>query len=820
MSTTNIQPAMLIRYSYEKVPTIRRFALSNKRWRGLMGPFGSGKSSGCLMEIIRRSLMQRPSRKDGIRKSRWAIVRNCYSEDTEILTEKKGWVLFKDLEEDDKVAQYTPYKNRLEFVKPTYYYKSEYKGEMVGIKSQNLDLLVTPDHRLYVSKRYSRKKLWTGYHFEFAKDCFGKETCKFQITAEQEGEDIYNKDMMEFFGFWFAEGYVGKYERNDSNGYHYRLVLTQKKYKDYVRKLLNRNNLEFNEQIRDNGTVNFVIRVNERTKAIIERLLESGSSKEKRIPEWIKCHSPEKLKAFIRGFQFGDGSFKTNTKTTNRLWTSSKQLADDLQEVCLRAGIPAVVNKRKRDEYFVTILTEKRSNPTPKKNNWYIEQYEGIIYCVEVPTHIILVRRNGKAVLCSQTYPQLRDTTIKTVLDWLPPSKFGQYKVADHDYIITAFPDTRIELMFRALDKPEHVSNLLSLELTGAWINEAREVPKEIIDAIDGRISRYPSMREGGPTWCGIIMDTNPPTEDSWWYKLFEEDRPAHCELFKQPSGFSEDAENILTWEEWEKVKSGNVSDDEIIAGLPPDYYINLAEGKDPDYVKVYIEGNYGTVKEGKPVYEKTWNESLHLAKLDLRPVFGKELVIGMDFGLNQAAVITQLTPSGQFIVLEELISEGVGTEQFVKTLLKPHLIAYYPGFTSVVIGDPAGAQRAQTDEKTSFDILKEHGFKVRPAKSNSLAYRIGAVEHFLTKLVDGKPAFLLSQKCVKLRQGFSNRYCYRRIRVSGERYTETPDKNEYSHPHDALQYAATYFYEGNTITKNNKVPYINRKPASRISGY
>ena len=41
-----------IEYDYAVVPTIGGFSESRKFIRGLMGPFGSGKSSGCIMEIV------------------------------------------------------------------------------------------------------------------------------------------------------------------------------------------------------------------------------------------------------------------------------------------------------------------------------------------------------------------------------------------------------------------------------------------------------------------------------------------------------------------------------------------------------------------------------------------------------------------------------------------------------------------------------------------------------------------------------------------------------------------------------------------------
>ena len=40
------------------------------------------------------------------------------------------------------------------------------------------------------------------------------------------------------------------------------------------------------------------------------------------------------------------------------------------------------------------------------------------------------------------------------------------------------------------------------------------------------------------------------------------------------------------------------------------------------------------------------------------------------------------------------------------------------------------------------------------------------------------------------IRKGLQGGFCYRRIQVSGDRYTDEPDKNEYSHPVEALEYA------------------------------
>lgn len=424
------------------------------------------------------------------------------------------------------------------------------------------------------------------------------------------------------------------------------------------------------------------------------------------------------------------------------------------------------------------------------------------------------IRKTRWAVV-RNTFPQLQDTTIKTVTDWLPPIVFGNYRSAAHDYIITGFEGVEIELLFRALDKPEQVSNLLSLELTGAWINEAREVPKAIIDALDGRLDRYPSSRDGGATWTGMIMDTNPPDEDSWWYRLFEEDKPDNAELFRQPSGLSPEAENICA--------IGKVFDDypeECRPGLKSSYYTEFAKGKTQNYIDVFIKGDYGYVKEGKLVYETSWNDLLHVAPDPLRLVQGRELIIGIDFGLTPCAIIGQITPRGFIHILEEVLSEGMGIERFCRDMLKPLLATKYEDYKVIVIGDPAGVAGAQTDEKTCFEVLKEQGFEARPARSNNLVDRTGSVENFLSRLTDGNPTFQLDSSCKVLRKGFNKGYCFRKIQGSGERYALEPMKNHWSHPHDALQYLCLHILAQIAKSKKKKKRYKPKyQPASK-GGY
>jgi hypothetical protein len=388
------------------------------------------------------------------------------------------------------------------------------------------------------------------------------------------------------------------------------------------------------------------------------------------------------------------------------------------------------------------------------------------------PSPIDGIRKTRWAII-RNTYSQLKDTTMKTVFDWFPPDKYGVHRVADHEYIITGFDGVRIELFFRALDRPDQVANLLSLELTGAWINEAREVPRPIWEAVDGRIGRYPSKRDGGATWFGVIMDTNPPDEMNWLYKLVEVEKPGNVLLFKQPGGRSPDAENLPN------LPGGQA------------YYTDLAVGKTEEFIRSYIDGEYGFVMSGEPVYKTSFNDSLHVAKKVLEPMKGTPLIpipllSGWDLYLYPALVIGQYTHRGRLLILDEVIGQGMGAKRFIETLVDPVMSTAYRGMTLMGYGDPTGNVRAQTDEQTCYKVLKDNHYHwIRPATTNSEIARIDAVESFLTRLIDGEPAFQLSPKCQFLRKGFNGGY---RRNDNGEIV-----KNQFSHCHDALQYLCLY---------------------------
>jgi hypothetical protein len=181
--------------------------------------------------------------------------------------------------------------------------------------------------------------------------------------------------------------------------------------------------------------------------------------------------------------------------------------------------------------------------------------------------------RRTRFVIIRNTYSQLRDTTRKTFEQWVPQSWGSWHEQSFTFEIDRSMGDgTRMhcEVLFRALDRPEDIKKLLSLELTGAYINEAREIPKHVLDILETRVGRYPSRMQGGASWFGIWMDSNPWHGGHWLAKLFAKGLDGYC-LFRQPGGRSERAENVKN--------------------LPAGYYERLVRGKDSEWVRVYVDG-------------------------------------------------------------------------------------------------------------------------------------------------------------------------------------------------------------------------------------
>ena len=444
---------------------------------------------------------------------------------------------------------------------------------------------------------------------------------------------------------------------------------------------------------------------------------------------------------------------------------------------------------------------------------------KSVACCIEVFRRALAQKKNDEGIRKSRwaiirnTNPQLRTTTIKTWLDWFPEEDWGRFQWSVPYTHHLKRGDLDLEVIFLALDRPEDVKKLLSLELTGIWINEARELPKSIIDACTMRVGRYPSMREGGPSWTGVIADTNAPEEDHWWPIMSGEVpvpdhipaeeakmlvKPDNWMFFTQPAGMIE-----------KRDKDGNVDDyapnpcAENQSNMLESYYPNLIRGKTKSWIDVYVMNKLGVIQDGKPVYNMFVSDT-HIAKEEIPVADGMPVYVGLDFGLTPAAVFGQKV-RGRWLVLQEIVAFDMGIVRFAE-LLRQELAVRYANCEVNIFGDPSGDFRAQTDESTPFQVLRGAGLRARPAPSNDVSLRIEAVSQPLQRMVEGKSGLLIDPRCRELIKGFEGGYHYRRMQVSGERYDDKPDKNRFSHIHDAMQYMMLGAGEGRQVMNNQNV--------------
>lgn len=391
-----------------------------------------------------------------------------------------------------------------------------------------------------------------------------------------------------------------------------------------------------------------------------------------------------------------------------------------------------------------------------------------MIACAQRPNPRDGIRRSRMLVV-RNTMPQLKQTCLASILAFLRP--IASWHPSD-GVVKFRFGDVESDWYLLPLDRPQNIQRLLSLELTAAWISEAREVPVEIVQQVLSRCSRYPSQMDGGPTRWGMIMESNSFRIDSPWYEFLEEQLPLNWEYFVQPGARDPEADWLHLHE--------------------PEYYAELIATNSKEWVKQYVDNEYGDSLDGQAVYRNTFRSEFHVSKYSLEPYGGLPLVVGLDFARHPAAVIMQLDPTGRFLLLDEVDSGGnMGIEKFARELLYPKLMSdRFFGMRFYGVGDPSGADRGQIGEESVFKALMRLGIPTYPASSNRIEPRIRAVERFLLQQRNGGPAFLIDPRCKLAIAGFSNRYRYR-TRPNGQLDDTAPDKiRPWADIQDAIQYA------------------------------
>jgi hypothetical protein len=402
--------------------------------------------------------------------------------------------------------------------------------------------------------------------------------------------------------------------------------------------------------------------------------------------------------------------------------------------------------------------------------------------------------RRSRGLVIRNTTVDLKATTIK---DWrsVVDDELGEFKM---DAPIThklrwrhADRKTRIEaeVLFVGFDVIQDVRKLRGYQLTWLWADEAKELPKEVIDMALGRLGRYPAQADvpgGYPTFA--MLTSNRPVGGEWLDEILE-NPPEGWDVLVQPGGMIK--QNGMWVPNPEAENSAN---------LDQEYYTRQIGGKTDEWIRQNLGNEAVYVTDGRPVHPQ-FSQQFHVSKYPLEPLANVPVECGMDWGRTPAAAFFQRSPvNGQIMVLEEITTKNCGIPEFAQLVLRVLRTRFDNIPVGEFWGDPSGGGPGWTDE-TAFQLMAAGGVEVLPAPcgNNDMAIRTASLDNLLMANIKGEPAIILDPRCQMLIRGLAGAYHYRRLQVSGyqSRYTEKPEKTDESHCCEGLHYGLVGSGEG-----------------------
>ena len=346
----------------------------------------------------------------------------CYDANTEVLTDS-GWKYWPNVTIQDKIA--TLVGGKTVFATPSEVVSFQYKGPMITWKNQTLDIMVTPNHNMYVNRQHAARQGIDAYEFLQA-DQLTQSQYEIQRTADWEGEehDIFTIPLKgnefhsieatawaRFLGLYIAEG--------SSSDSQVNIAQSHPGKADQAEVIMKATGLPYVRH--ENG-----FRVN---RSEVARMLQPfGRAWEKFVPGYIKNASKKIITAFLEGYALGDGNIQPNGFRI--FYTCNQKLSDDVQEMLLKIGRVGIVKSRgfRKERKFIDGREIIQKLPAleiiervQKTRSWLdardksTEEYDGIVYCATVPGHVMYVRRNGKPFWCGNTvmkYVQLEQSLL------------------------------------------------------------------------------------------------------------------------------------------------------------------------------------------------------------------------------------------------------------------------------------------------------------------------------------------------------------------------------------------------------------------------
>lgn len=466
----------------------------------------------------------------------------CFDEATEVLT-SEGWKSVADITLNDAVCCLG--EGKISYENPSALYRYPEGGRMYHIESQQVDLLVTEDHRMYVRMRdrsefellsareiagtrvsYAKSGRWEGVDVETV------ELPSLTVKAGQYGHgerDLPAKRIpidtyLMLLGAFLADGNL--VENRKSGTYGIDITKVKSVYRKELIDALGTSGVPYTD------VAGQKVRVH--SKQLLEHFRPIGKAADKFIPRWVLMLPKHRLEVLLHWLaDWGDGYTQASTGRVISYSSVSKRLVDDVQQLCLHIGKaanvrllrPERVEEIKGRKHRCRPLYEARivhSKLTPTVNHGHtgeqsaqteewLESYDRPVFCLTVPTGVLYVRRNGKPVFSGNCGRFGNKGIVSTVLDDVEMPRDGNGKPFDVLLSPYGVPSRQnigqiYELAAAKIaqkqGKPMIVPNFAT-EDTHRWLKEEMKKAKvsEQEDAYDPKTGKHLGKIMAGPLY-------------------------------------------------------------------------------------------------------------------------------------------------------------------------------------------------------------------------------------------------------------------------------------------------------------------------------
>lgn len=327
------------------------------------------------------------------------LLDECFRGDMEVLT-NSGYKQFKDLTESDLVAQFTQDGN-IEFVKPIRLIKRKHVGEICKMHlGRGRYCYLTPNHNMVY-----RTKSDNEWKFKPVKDFARDSYKKIPVSGKGTGNNLVLTPLERLFVAIQADGALQRHQINESV---YSIQIKKERKKKRLSSILSR----LNNWSKINGKTGF-------DRYLVK--LPKGDAK------LLKTHFDVNMgyyraNSFIEEVLQWDGH---ECKNANIKYYSSKikENADFVAAVAVQAGykvLNSVEYDNRKDNYspMHRVFMRKTSDVSVKPIHKEYLPYDDYVYCVEVPSHMIVVRAEGYSFIagnCHHAGSELRTDILKTI---------------------------------------------------------------------------------------------------------------------------------------------------------------------------------------------------------------------------------------------------------------------------------------------------------------------------------------------------------------------------------------------------------------------